>query len=398
MPNPRPIRIPLRQQWQLVRYRVLPLLIFGAAVVMAAWLMGRHAGRSGNVVGIARGRVFQVSATYVGRIRSIPVRLSERVSKGQVVTLMDDSLLVAQISTISGEIERLRAEYEQERSILHADVANRRSGWVAEQRVFAGDVAQLKIKTMELRATLEEDRVLLKGLALEMTNTSRLVSDKALPEIELERARAAHGALAAKIRVSEGDLLKLLAAERKAAQDRTGSYARHTPLMPSQEIDLEHLRKAVRVQERLILELEAQRAETILKAPFDGIVIEVQPGAGDAVMRRPGEGILRRVGEVVAPGEPILAIAEISPSEVIAYAGERQMNALHVGAVVEIKTRTQPAQMGWSRTVAVTPTIERLPERLWANPQLPTWGRSFLVSIPQGMRLTPGELVWVRWW
>ena len=379
-----------------MRYRLLPLLIFGGAIVLAVWLWGRHAEQSGSVVGIARGRVVQVSATYDGRIGSILVRLSDRVSKGQVVALMDDTLLVAQISTISGEIDRLRAEYEQERSILHADVANRRAEWVAEHRVFAGDVVELKIKMLELRTVLEEDRALVKGLALEMTNASRLVSDKALPAIELERAKTAHGALAAKIRVNEG-LLERLEAERKAAQDRTGNYARHTPLLPSQETALEHLRKAVRVQERLIQELEAQRAEAILRAPFDGIVIEVQPSAGDAVMRRPGEGVLRRVGEVVAPGEPILAIAETSPSEVIAYAGEHQMNDLRAGAVVEISTRTRPLQMGRSRAVAVAPTVERLPERLWANPQLPTWGRPFLVSIPPGMKLSPGELVWVRW-
>lgn len=396
MSNLRPIPIPLSQRWRWMRYRLFPLLIFGGASVLAVWLWGRHAEHSGSVLGIARGRVVQVSATYAGRIRSIPVRLSDRVSKGQVVALIDDTLLAAQISTISGEIDRLRAEYEQEQSILHADVANRRAAWVAEHRVFAGDIAQLKIKMLELKTVLEEDRALLKGLAVEMTNASRLVSGKALPAIELEKARAAHGALSAKIGVNE-DLLEKLAAEDKAAQARKGDYARHTPLLPSQETALEHLRKAIRVQQRLIQELEAQRAEMILRAPFDGIVIEVQPRAGDAVLRRPGEGVLRRVGEVVAPGEPILAIAETSPSEVIAYAGEHQMNDLRVGAVVEIRTCARPIRMGWSGAVAVAPTVERLPERLWTNPQIPTWGRPFLVSIPPGMKLSPGELVWVRW-
>ena len=309
---------------------------------------------------------------------------------------MDDELLAAQISTISSEIDRLRAEYERERSILHADVANRRSEWMAELRPFAGDAVQLKVKMLELKTVLEEDRALLKGLALEMTNASRLVSDKALPAIELDRARAAHGAMAAKIRKNE-EVLQQLEEEGKVARERTRDYATHTPVIPSERLDLEHLDKAIRVQEGLIRELEAQRAETVLTAPFDGIVIEVQPRAGDAVMRRPGEGILRRVGEVVAPGEPLLAIAETSPSEVIAYAGEHQMNGLCEGAVVEIGTRTRPPQTGRSRAVAVAPTIERLPERLWANPQIPTWGRPFLVSIPSGMKLSPGELVWVRW-
>jgi hypothetical protein len=36
-------------------------------------------------------------------------------------------------------------------------------------------------------------------------------------------------------------------------------------------------------------ELEARDTETVLRVPFDSIVIEVQPRAGDAVPRRPGE-------------------------------------------------------------------------------------------------------------
>jgi len=393
----RPIPTPLSHLWRQARYRLLPLIVFGVTVVVAVWLLERHSEQSGSVVGMARGRVSQVSATYAGRIRSITVRLSERVSKGQVVALVDDTLLVAQIATISAEVDRLRAEYKKERSIINADVANRRSEWVAEQRVFAGDVAELKMKMSELKTILEEDRALLKGLAVEMTNTSRLVSHKILPAVELDRLRATYGALDAKIRANEGDMLKLLAVEQKAAQDRTEDYARHTPLLPSEDIDLEHLRKAIRVQEGLIQELEAQRSETVLRAPFDGIVIEVQPRAGDAALRRPGERVLRFAGEIVAAGEPILAIAETSPTEVIAYAGERQMNSLRVGAAVEIRTRTHPVQMEWSRAVAVTPTVERLPERLWADPRIPTWGRPFRVSIPHGMKLSPGELVWVRW-
>ena len=374
----------------------MPLLVFGTATVLVVWMLSRHAGKAGSAVGIARGRVFQVSATYTGRIRSIPVRLFDRVSRGQVVAVLDDELLAAQIATISGEIDRLRAEYEEERSILHADVANRRAEWVAEHRAFLGDVLQVEVRMLELRTVLEEDRALLKGLAVEMENASRLVSEKALPAIELERARAAHKALAVKIRVNE-DALRQLEAERKAARVRSGGYARHTPVLPSQEIDLDHLRKAIRVQEGLIRELEAQRAETVLRAPFDGIVIEVHPRAGDAVMRRPGEGVLRRVGEVVAPGEPILAVAETSPSEIIAYAGEHQMGGLHEGAVVEIRTRARAPQTVRSRAAAVAPTVERLPERLWADPRVPTWGRPFLISIPPEMKLSPGELVWVRW-
>jgi len=395
MPNLCPIPSPWSRRWRSIRFRLLPLLVFGGATALTVWLLGRRASQGAAVVGIARGRIFQVSATYAGRIRSIPVRLFDRVSRGQVVAVMDDDWLAAQIATISEEINRLRAEYEQDRAALQADLANRRAEWQAEHRAFVGDVLQLKVRILELEAALEEDRALLEGLALEVTSASRLVNDRALAAIELERARAAHGALAAKVHVNE-DALSQLEAERSAAEKLAAGYAHHRPVSPCPEIALRHLRKAVRVQEGLIRELEAQRSETVLRAPFDGIVIEIQQNAGDVVLRRPGEGVLRRAGEVVAAGEPILAIAETAPSEVIAYASEHQMSDLREGAVVEIGTRTHPRRTARSRTVAVAPTVERLPERLWTNAQVPMWGRPFRVSIPPGMKLSPGELVWVR--
>jgi multidrug resistance efflux pump len=361
---------------------------------LAIWLLRHHRWQSSSVVGIARGRVYQISATYAGRIRSIPVRLFDRVSKGQVVAVMDDGLLTAQIATISAEMERLKAEYEKGRSILHGDVKDRWSEWAAERRAFTNDVVQLTVSILELNTVLETDRALLKGLELEVQNASKLVKDNAIPAIELDRAKAAQKSLAAKIRENES-LLKQSEAERKTAQERREDFTRHEPVLPSREIDLAHLGKAIEVQEGLIQELRVQRAEMVLRAPFDGVVIEIQPRAREAALRRPGDGVLRRPGEVVTPGEPILAITELRPSEIVAYVGEDQLLDLREGALLEIRTRTRPVRTGRSRALAVAPTVERLPERLWMN-QVPAWGRPLLVSIPPGMVLSPGELVWVR--
>lgn len=395
MAKSRPIPISRSQHWRRVRRRTFPLLVFGSMLALTLWLWSHHPSQSSSVVGVARGRVSQVSAAHAGRIESIPVRLFDRVSKGQVVAVMDDELLVAEILTISAEIERLQAEYKQARSVLSADVENRRSRWEAERRAFANDVAQLTVDILELKTTLAADRALLRGLALEVKNASKLVDDNALPAIELDRAKVAYESLAAKIREDE-NLLKRLEAEEKTSQEREEDFARHIPVSPSEAIDLDHLRKAIKVQEGLIAELEAQRAETVLRAPFDGVVTEIQPTGGNADLRRPGEGVLRRAGEVVAPGEPILAVAEIQASEIVAYASEHQMAELREGALMEIKTRTRPFRIGRSRAVAVAPTVERIPQQLWPNPRVPMWGRPFLVGIPPGMKLSPGELVWVR--
>ena len=71
----RPIPIRLSHRWRSIRYQLLPVVVFGVAAVLGFRLLGQRAEQPGSVVGIARGRVFQVSAAYAGRIRNMPVRL-----------------------------------------------------------------------------------------------------------------------------------------------------------------------------------------------------------------------------------------------------------------------------------------------------------------------------------
>ena len=166
---------------------------------------------------------------------------------------------------------------------------------------------------------------------------------------------------------------------------------------------LEVIRKEIAVQERLMDELWVQiealelRQAVELKAPFDGIVVPLYGRAGDVVLRRSGESILRRQGEVVLAGEPILAIAEATPREIIAYISEEQADQVQEGTAVElVKKRTQKITIAKSRIAYVGPTIERKPERLWQNPAIPEWGLPISIKIPSGMELVSGELVGIR--
>jgi hypothetical protein len=137
----------------------------------------------------------------------------------------------------------------------------------------------------------------------------------------------------------------------------------------------------------------------VVKAPADGIVIQIQANANIAALRRPGEGILRRPGEVVLAGDPILTIAERQPTEVVAYARENQVNWVREGMAVELVELAQSggkAQVGRSQILRVGPSIEQMPQRLWRNPGVPQWGRPFLVKIPPGMTLVIGERVGIR--
>jgi hypothetical protein len=155
----------------------------------------------------------------------------------------------------------------------------------------------------------------------------------------------------------------------------------------------EHLSRAVRAQLALLAELEALADQHVLRAPCDGIVVDIRARANDAPTMRPGEAVLRGPGESVVAGEPVLAIAEARPTEIIAYVDERSWPALGPDTEIEIASASRPSSRHVTRIRSVHPTIEQLPERLWPVPNVPVWGRPVLIDVPTGLELLPGELV-----
>jgi multidrug resistance efflux pump len=117
-----------------------------------------------------------------------------------------------------------------------------------------------------------------------------------------------------------------------------------------------------------------------LKAPFDGVISQ----------------ILRRSSEAVLAGEPILTLTESGPSEIVAYVSEEQVNKIREGMEVELLKSSEPARIIRSRITYVGPVVEQLPVRLWQSPNLPQWGRPFLIEAPPEIELVTGEVIGIR--
>ena len=187
------------------------------------------------------------------------------------------------------------------------------------------------------------------------------------------------------------------------ARQRLDEFAQRQLTHPSVDGALEVIRKEIRVQEEIVqgllkqIEALKSRKAIELKAPFDGVVIPIQGQANQTILRRPGEDVMRRAGEVVRAGDTILAIAELKPSEVVAYVSEGQLGLVREKSPVEIVKNRPPEDKARSEVTYVGPTMELMPEQLWRNPTVPQWGRPIVIEIPAGrLELIPGELVGIR--
>jgi len=373
---------------------ILPILVWLGAVACVVMLF-RHRTQRFEVLGIAQGRMHQVCAPVDSQLKMVSVELFENVGKGQTLATLDDSQLNAQMATIGAEIEHLTSQLVSIQDTMLADATNLQTDAIASQRRFYVDVENARLRILEQKTLIETDKVSAEDLAVEVKIAAELLEKEAIAPYELQKANAMYNVVAKKI--EEGQRLLAQAEQNlQYALQRCDEFAQRQIVHPSVDSALEIIRKRIAVQEKLIAELSVQREALRITSPVDGTVVQIQIRANQAAIRRPGENILGRPGEVVLAGDPILVVAETEPIEIVAYIGPEQLAKVKETMVVQLIKNTEPAQIARSQVVSLGPVMELMPQQLWRNPNIAQWGRAVLIKIPPGLKLLPGETIGIR--
>jgi multidrug resistance efflux pump len=237
------------------------------------------------------------------------------------------------------------------------------------------------MRVLELKAQIEADRIAVDALEVERKAflVQRLSDPNEAVYYELQVMKARRETLGNQIE-ENGRLLEQAEQDLGQTEQRRDEFAQLQPQHPPVDTALEVIQKAIAVQMQRMEELVARRQPLVLTSPIDGVVSLVQHKAGEAILA----------------GEPILSIAEVKPSEIVAYAGEDQLGRVREGLVVELIKDGEPPQVANSQVVYLGPGMELMPQRLWRNPNIPQWGQPVLIKIPPGMELLPGEPVGIR--
>ena len=287
---------------------LFPIIVWLIALVCIVVLFNRRTQRF-EVLGMAQGQVSQVASNSPGRLKNVPVQLFEEVTKGQTVAVVNTVLdsehprseLQAQLATILAEIDHLTAQLVPTQDSLAAEKADRQSTRISDQRRFSVDVENSRLEVLRLRAQIETDKIQLEDLALDVKITQDLVDQQAVAPYELQKVQAQYNTMASRVQENER-LLEQANVALKQAIERRDEYIKQQTYHLSIDDALEVIRKAIKVQERrmdeLLVQIEALnlRESLELKAPFDGVVSDIQ----------------RHQAETVLTGEPILTIAQTS--------------------------------------------------------------------------------------
>ena len=234
-----------------------------------------------------------------GRLTEVPVKEGEAVAEGQVLASLDDADLRLAARAAA------EALAVQEALLAQAQVTPVPADLAAVEAVL--EAARVTLNTLEAAPDprdLEEA-----SLNVEMAKNTLWATQleeqtpgvEGMPPVNVQaiRARAAAAEQALRIaelhyeRVQEGATDEVLAgvrvsvAQAQAAADRLGRGA--------SEEELDGLRAVVRGARVTVDQVQRQVEQTQLLAPFDGTVVQI-----DA-----------RVGEHVAPGVPVITLADL---------------------------------------------------------------------------------------
>ena len=376
---PKRYRIPVRLRVRRAVRQLAPLGVWSIAAT-ALVVVALRQPRNAEFVGHARAQRASVAAERAGRLVELRVRRDDRVQEGAVLARLDQEVAQLQLRQAEREVERLEAEIARERSLHATSLALRQGERERELRRFRNDADELEQQQREVAGKLAENRVALAGVEARLRRHKELLREGFRSQAEVDAVQVEHDRRAKRVQ-EQIKMLTALRARLEAARQRERDYAASTQSEAVLRIQLAPLEAALAREKHRVAEFETQVAACVLHAPAGGRVVAV----------------LRRAGETVQAGEPILEVVGEVVDALIVWVPPAQRSQFAVGTSVELRRRAvagATAMRGRVRSVGAR--VEAEPESLRAFNAPPRYGIPVTIELPRSFAAVDGEAFDVR--
>jgi len=273
---------------------ILLATVFIASLLVYLYTMPRESGIV--LIGVIDAHEVIVSPKLAGRIERLTVDEGSRVAEGDLIALLDHAELQAQVESAAARIASLEAQAREAETDLAYTDEHTTAALAQAAAGLAASRAQLEEAEAELeRARLDFERA--EGLFQEGIFSAQ-VRDRAQAEFKAARARV--DSLADQAKASEAALAVAQANRQQVALRRSQLARIHAQL------------REARAQKA---EAETRLSYTQVRAPLTGVV-SVR---------------VRRQGEVVQMGEPIVTLIDLDHLWVRADLEETYINRIRLG-------------------------------------------------------------------
>ena len=359
--TPKTVTPSFRHSLSLWRRQILPFAIW-LGMVCAALILSSRQAREITVFGIVEVQDVNVSPLVDGKIQEISVQLYDSVAQGQIVALMEDTPVKANLILTESELSRLRAELASLRTRVESSPGNPASDPLLDQRRSSLAEQESHLDYLSRMILQETDKASLQRLEMLLERRKRLIQEKVVDAKTFDEIKRQYDIVAERVKANEEDL--------KSGKDRVQAYIKTRREANPQKIDLEFeklvmpLREGIAVQEFKIQQLKEQRASLALTAPLSGRVtnISVQSGA------------------TVLAGKTVLTITNPQSGSVKAYVSESLCSGIRQGTNAEVYSRRKPGDKIKAKVLRISPRMEELPNHLRRNPNMQEWGLPVIVG------------------
>jgi multidrug resistance efflux pump len=348
-----PIPIPFKQRLHDLRVRLVPVVMFAATIVIAAWLW-RDTITPAAMLGEVTSAQSTVTSLTDGVVEQFKVRRFDMVHQGDVITEIRPEDARRALDVLQGEISLFKAKTDAE--------ATQRT-----QDRMALDYEKLSLDLMTEKVALVIAQAKAKKTAMDLDVARGLVSDPSQSQRFLQEAQLAKEAADAELKERQtlvstlGKRVDELSAVTKSASGVIAS-----------------LTKALDSFEARLHDIEKSQSAMPVRAPINGMVTTV----------------LHRAGENVRRGDPLVIITSAQPESIVGYLRQPISVEPTVGQPVEVRSRDRHRSQGTAYVTRVGVQFEPITNlALLPGTTTPTVGLPVEVSLPSGLKLRPGELV-----
>lgn len=280
MPRLRPASRPAAT---IILVSALALIVF---VVWSLWAEIDQITRAPGEV-IPSGRTQIIQSVEGGTIAEILVREGDRVDKGQLLVRLDEVRLGAAVIESEATVAAQRAKMAR----IEAELFDRALVFPSDLSGYPEFVANQRQLYQRRRAALQTS----------VANLSGMIS-LARQELEMNQPLVASGD------VSRSEILRM----QRAVADLEGQLAsRRNEYLEELQAEYTATEEDLSSSQQLLTQRRAALADTELRAPADGVVVNLQVNTVGGVLQ-PGDEVL----QIVPSAEELIVEAKVSPADI----------------------------------------------------------------------------------
>ena len=304
--------------------RTRPLALLAGVVLITGsvgyWLYARQFEDTDDAQ--IDGNIYNVSPRIAGTLKSVLVVENQRVNAGDLLAEMDPADLDVAVAQAKAAVAQAEAQLRAEDPTISITAASNEAALASSTSDLASaraSVAEARKSVEQITAQLAQGEANDKTAQIERERAERLIKDQAIARSEYDQRNNAAAASAANVEALRHTLEA--AQERVAAQQaRLGMTAsRLSEVRTNAPRQLETRRAAVTVRQAALDLARAQLAQAQLNLGYAKITASASGVVGKKAIN---------IGDRVAPGQQVLAIAQIGDLWVTANFRETQLRRI----------------------------------------------------------------------